>query len=144
MSSTTSTGGGVWILSGKGASGSSGAVNIQTSNAGSAGVSGGLSFSTGVASSGSSGSIWIGTGSATDGKGGDLSLSVGSGNLATGGDITLSAGESSTFLCWNMTPPSRWFGSQTRSLRGPWASSRCEEPRDAQPAVQSPNLQQQR
>ena len=65
--SATSTGGGIWISGGVGSAGeSSGTLWIGTSDAGSAGVSGGITLSSGEAKQGSSGTIWIGSGSATD------------------------------------------------------------------------------
>ena len=61
-------------------------------NAGTTGVSGELTFSTGTSSSGSSGSISIGTGSASGGKGGDITIKVGDGNTLDGGHLSLFAG----------------------------------------------------
>ena len=80
---------------------------MQTANAGTAGVSGLLIFSTGTASSGVSGEVYLGTGSsqvgnsgaisigsgtATNGRGGAVTLTVGNGNSGWGGSLTMSAG----------------------------------------------------
>ena len=45
---------------GEGTATTSGAITVRTLNAGTAGVSGLLSFSTGTASSGNRGALWIG------------------------------------------------------------------------------------
>ncbi len=64
------------LYSGKGTMSSSGSFMIRKLDAGSSGVSGMLSFSSGAATSGSSGSIMVGTGEAMGGKGGILHMTV--------------------------------------------------------------------
>merc|ERR1711981_1129433 len=71
----------------------SGSVKVSTSNAGSNGVSGSLTFSSGTSSSGTTGSITVSTGSAVNGKGGSIILSVGQGNVGNGGSIAITAGK---------------------------------------------------
>jgi len=71
-------------------------VTIRTANAGVAGGSGKLVFSTGTSSSGNSGSVNIKSGSATGGRGGPVIIEVGSGNAANGGDMQLTAGSTSS------------------------------------------------
>ena len=56
---------------------SSGSIVIKTSNAGTLGISGALTFSSGTTSAGSSGVLLIGTGTATQGKGGYIRMTVG-------------------------------------------------------------------
>ena len=48
--STTDTGGGIWVSAGHGTATSSGAIAVRTANAGTNGVSGALSFSSGTTS----------------------------------------------------------------------------------------------
>ena len=76
--------------------------------AGTSGVSGDMSFGTGIATSrfdfnhdGHSGAISMTTGSTRGiGRGGDISLRVGTGNMADGGDIFITAGNATgnTFI----------------------------------------------
>ena len=70
-------------------------------NAGSNGVSGHLTFSSGTTSSGSSGELKVGTGTATKGKGGSISITVGTGNTIAGGVVTFSGGKAdgATTIC---------------------------------------------
>ena len=56
---------------------SSGSMVFQTSNAGSAGISGALMFSSGTTSSGASGVLEIATGTAEGGKGDCTRMTVG-------------------------------------------------------------------
>ena len=67
------TGGEVVVMSGYGLVTTSGSVSIKSTNAGTSGVSGALSFSSGTTSSGNSGMLTIGSGAATVGKGGMVS-----------------------------------------------------------------------
>ena len=60
---------------------------VRTANAGTAGVSGALTFSSGITSSASSGELRIGTGTAV-GKGGSISITVGTGTTLAGGVLT--------------------------------------------------------
>ena len=62
---SSSSGGALSVSTGRGAATSSGNLTIQTFNAGTSGVSGSLSFSSGTTSDGTSGFIAIGTGAAT-------------------------------------------------------------------------------
>ena len=87
----SATGGSISIHSGYSNAQSSGSIFLRTLNAGTTGVSGELTFSTGTTSSGSSGSISIGTGSASGGKGGDITIKVGDGNTLDGASI---------IVCW--------------------------------------------
>lgn len=111
-------GGGVSIISGDAAHGtsgdlliksgssnlaSSGSIVISTSDAGSEGVSGVLSFRTGSSTSGDSGSIEISSGNAhshpdplwpeeVTGSSGNIHITVGTGDLGKGGNLKLAAG----------------------------------------------------
>ena len=72
---------------------------MKTVNAGTLGVSGALSFTSGTTSRGASGSITLATGTATSGKGGNIVLSVSPGTAGidptdTGGDVIVRAGDS--------------------------------------------------
>ena len=71
----------------------SGGVTIRTVNAGTAGVSGKLSLSSGISTRGSTGAITAGTGKANIGRGGSIHLTVGSGSSGSGGDIETLAGK---------------------------------------------------
>ena len=62
---------------------SSGSLSLRTPNAGLAGVSGGISLSTGTSSAGNSGMIGLGTGEATGGQGGDVRVSAAAAAAAT-------------------------------------------------------------
>merc|ERR1711871_180481 len=77
-----------------GTSTSSGSITIKTPDAGDAGISGALVFSSGTTSSGSSGSLSIGSGHAVGGKGGAITVTVGDGNVGTAGAISITAGKS--------------------------------------------------
>ena len=81
------------LVSGYGRASSSGSFSVRTAKAGTAGVSGSLSFTTGATTKGSSGTMVLRSGSATLGAGGSVSVLVGSGAIASGGRITMSAGE---------------------------------------------------
>jgi len=63
-------------------------------NAGTAGISGMLVFSSGTSNSGNSGSISIGSGKAAKGAGGVVSITVGSGSKNAGGKLSIVAGSS--------------------------------------------------
>jgi len=93
-SSSTKTGGDIRMVSGTGKT--SGSISVRTSNAGSSGVSGELTFKSGVASSGSSGTISFITGNSVGGKGGSIYLSVGAGSSSSGGSISIRAGDGQT------------------------------------------------
>merc|ERR1711937_248205 len=88
------TGGHVSVVSGAGTSTSSGSITIKTPDAGVAGISGALVFSSGTTSSGSAGSLSIGSGHAVGGKGGAITVTVGDGNVGTAGAISITAGKS--------------------------------------------------
>ena len=87
------TGGDIMVMSGYSVQTTSGHVTIKTVNAGHAGVSGALTFSSGTTSAGNSGVLMFGTGSATGGKGGQVHIAVGSGNSGTGGNMQILAGQ---------------------------------------------------
>ena len=84
------------LFTGQGTKTSSGSIVIKTANAGTTGVSGALTFSSGTTSSGSSGELRIGTGTAVKGKGGSISITVGTGTTLAGGVLTLRSGASTT------------------------------------------------
>merc|ERR1712178_449130 len=90
-----STGGRVSLLSGESTTGTSGEILFQTHNSGTAGASGAIVMSTGLAALGS-GSVFIGSDNASGGRSGSTTISGGitdhSGSV--GGDITLSSGKS--------------------------------------------------
>ena len=65
---------------------------VTTSNAGTTGVSGGLTLATGVSSEGNSGAICVSSGSATEGRAGAISIAVGEGDSGTGGAVSITAG----------------------------------------------------
>ena len=67
---------------------------MSTSNAGTSGVSGDLSLSTGAATVGMSGHVSLGSGSSANGSGGSIAISVGSGDRS-GGTFSVLAGDSS-------------------------------------------------
>lgn len=89
------TGGNLYFHSGASVATSSGNVNMSTPNAGKAGISGSMFFSTGTTSSGSSGKVEIKSGVSTSGTGGDLAFYVGTGDSGNGGNLTLVSGETS-------------------------------------------------
>merc|ERR1719271_704363 len=91
---TGATGGSISMISGFGTASTSGTIIIRTLNAGAAGVSGELMFSTGTTSDGASGDVSIGTGTASAGDGGDISVVVGDGDTLDGGMIYMYAGKS--------------------------------------------------
>ena len=94
-----STGGKVSLYSGTGYQASSGAVQLNTPNAGASGVSGHMAIRTGTASAGTSGTILLETGLSRDGRGGDIQALVGRAwgfrdfDGADGGNIAITAGE---------------------------------------------------
>ena len=90
---TPTSGGFVRVSSGISTKSSSGDVYLRTANAGTSGVSGLMSYSTGTTSAGTSGMIKLETGTATGGKGGDVQLLVGTGNQGVGGDVLVYAGK---------------------------------------------------
>merc|ERR1711871_849768 len=93
--SNTLTGGAVSILSGSGTATSSGDIKVSTKDAGTAGISGSLIFSSGSASDGNSGSFAISTGNAdAGGKGGAITVTVGDAAAGIGGGIALTSGKS--------------------------------------------------
>ena len=93
-SSTGGSGGFVSFSSGLSSVTSSGAVVIESQNAGTTGTSGSLQFRTGTSSSGASGKIAIATGVAkAAGEGGAIKMAV---EGLNGGDILMSAGSPST------------------------------------------------
>ena len=87
------------MLSGYSARSSSGAISLNTPNAGSSGISGQVSFASGTSSSGNTGQITLTTGTTeptnggNHGRGGHIIQLVGTGNSGDGGHITLTAGE---------------------------------------------------
>merc|ERR1711871_371856 len=93
--SNTLTGGAVSILSGSGTATSSGDIKVSKKDAGTAGISGSLIFSSGSASDGNSGSFAISTGNAdAGGKGGAITVTVGDAAAGIGGGIALTSGKS--------------------------------------------------
>eukprot|EP00566_Odontella_aurita_P029724 CAMPEP_0113540768 /NCGR_PEP_ID=MMETSP0015_2-20120614/8661_1 /TAXON_ID=2838 /ORGANISM="Odontella" /LENGTH=72 /DNA_ID=CAMNT_0000440603 /DNA_START=29 /DNA_END=243 /DNA_ORIENTATION=- /assembly_acc=CAM_ASM_000160 len=72
------------MSSGVGNADDSGLMDLNTANAGSNGVSGGMTLSTGYATGGSSGTMGLSTGSAVGGTGGAITVAVGSGNTGVG------------------------------------------------------------
>jgi len=78
--------------SGYGRVSTSGSISIKSFNAGSNGVSGVLTFSSGTTSKGNSGAVMIGSGQAATGNGGVVSITVGSGNKNAGGALSIVAG----------------------------------------------------
>ena len=106
-SSNRGDGGNITLLSGISEHKSSGAIDISTTNAGRAGVSGNIAITTGFATAkhqhryryeheleGHSGSVGIRTGDVKGiGRGGDIKLEVGNSKVQDGGDITLSGGD---------------------------------------------------
>ena len=67
------------MISGFGRATSSGAFSLRTANAGTSGVTGGLSFSTGDSTKGTSGHVVLKSGDADSGPGGSVSIVVGVG-----------------------------------------------------------------
>merc|ERR1712167_140071 len=113
------TGGSISMISGFGTKSTSGTIIIRTLNAGVAGVSGELMFSTGTTTTGASGDISIGTGTASTGDGGDISIVVGDGNVLDRGHIYLYAGKSNAAASTGATGGSisiiSGFGTQSTS-----------------------------
>ena len=70
-------GGSIRLTTGVGTSTSSGAVLVNTANAGKTGVSGSMTLSTGTSSLGKTGYMNLITGESTSGKGGYISIKVG-------------------------------------------------------------------
>lgn len=88
------------MTTGYGSLTSSGTFSIRTANAGTTGVSGGLSFKTGASNNGNSGHILVGTGEANNGVGGSISMVVGGATWASaanandyGGTVHIQAGD---------------------------------------------------
>jgi len=93
---STSLGGKVTMSSGVGSDDYFVAVDLETANAGSTGVSGAMSLSTGDATAGNSGVMSLTTGSAVGGTGGAITVSVGSSDTGVGGAVTVTAGSTTT------------------------------------------------
>ena len=89
------TGGFMSLFTDQGQATSSGSLVVRTANAGTNGISGALTFSSGITSSASSGELrWNFT--AVKGKGGSISITVGTGTTVAGGVLTLRSGASTT------------------------------------------------
>ena len=90
----SATGGTVTMTTGYSTFLSSGAMFLQTANAGTGGVSGQLVLSTGTASIGTSGSVYLGSGTSNSGASGLLSITTGASVCGDSGTITVSVGAS--------------------------------------------------
>ena len=87
------TSGSLLAMSGLNVQGSSGTIELVTTQSGTHGVSGRIEHLTRASSAGDSGSISVSTGNAFDGSGGDMKFAVGDSGYNDGGDIIINAGQ---------------------------------------------------
>lgn len=114
-------GGSICARSGFGFAGSSGVIDISTTNSGACGVSGDMDLSTGTTGiedndvGGDTGSITLQTTYATKGKVGRIHASVGTGNSGIGGDVVVFSGTTTDHEIGGRISVSTGYSSRTSS-----------------------------